>query len=237
VVDQRQTVEALLERSGRDHVPLRRSFVQAPHRGGGPGPLAEFVRNRRARTLDLYLLVHAVASAPPYDAAFPAVVWARTLGLGPGPSAQTAISKSWGWLRDAKLISTHRRGRIRAITLLREDGSGSPYRHPGEEGSERRGHYFKLPYAYWRGNFQNRISLPAKAVLLIALSLRDDFVLPTEKGARWYGLSRDSVRKGLRDLRVVGLLDMREERKLAPLTAVGFTLERRYSLREPFRQR
>lgn len=71
--------------------------------------------------------------------------------------------------------------------------------------------------------------------MLIALSLRDDFVLPTERGAQWYGLSRDTVRKGLRDLRLLGLLAFREERKEAPLSAHGYTLERHYALQEPFR--
>lgn len=234
MIGQRETVDALLQRSGRDHVPVRRSFVQQPVRGGGPGPLAEFVRYRRGRALDLYLLAHAVASAPPYDVAFPAAVWGRALGLAESASTEGLVSKSWSWLEERHLIRSQREGRLRKITLLQEDGSGRAYRHPGEQGTERRGHYFKLPYAYWRGNFHNRISLPAKAVLLIGLSLRDDFLLPTERGQAWYGLSRDSVRRGLRDLRLLGLLDMREARKSAPLSAQGWTLERRYSLRQPF---
>lgn len=234
MVGQRDTVEALLQRSGREDVPLRRSFVQLRSRGGGAGPLAAFVRQRRGRALDLYLLVHAVASAPPYDATFPAAVWARALGLSDYSSSETLVSKSWTWLEQQELISTRRRGRLREVILLYEDGSGRPYRHPGEQGAEDRGHYFKVPYAYWRGNFQNRISLPAKAVLLIALSLRDDFILPTERGAQWYGLSRDTVRKGLRDLRLLGLLSVREVRKEAPLSAHGYTLERHYSLQGPF---
>lgn len=236
-VGQRETVDALLERSGRDHVPVRRGFVQRRPKGGGAGPLAPFVRARRGRALDLYLLVHAVASAPPYDATFPAAVWARALDLGSQASAETLVSKSWSWLEGQRLVRTQRRGRLREVTLLHEDGSGQPYRHPGEQGAESRGHYFKLPYAYWRGNFQNRISLPAKAVLLIALSLRDDFVLPTERGAQWYGLSRDTVRKGLRDLRLLGLLAFREERKEAPLSAYGYTLQRHYTLQAPFGSR
>jgi hypothetical protein len=146
------------------------------------------------------------------------------------------ISKTWTWLERQQLIRTQRRGRLREVILLMEDGSGRGYRHPGEQGAEDRGHYFKLPYAYWHGNFQNRIGLPAKAVLLIALSLRDDFILPTERGAEWYGLSRDTVRKGLRDLRLLGLLSMREERKDAPLSKHGFTLERRYTLQPPFKR-
>jgi hypothetical protein len=133
-----------------------------------------------------------------------------------------------------KLIETRRVGRLRQVTVLREDGSGDSYRHPGEEGAADRGHYFKLPHAYWYGNFHNRLGLPAKAVLLIALSLKDDFLLPTDRGGEWYGLSRDTLRKGLRDLRLYGLISMRTERKLAPLSAIGYTVERRYRLQRPF---
>lgn len=235
MVGQAETIAALLERSSRDEVPIRRTFVQRADRGGGAGPLARFVRHRRGRALDLYLLAHAVASAPPYDVAFPAAVWSRALGLSAYSSSETLVSKNWTWLEHQRLVRTQRRRRLREVTLLYEDGSGRPYRHPGEQGSEERGHYFKLPYAYWRLNVQNRVSLPAKTVLLIALSLRDDFILPTERGVQWYGLSRDTVRKGLRDLRLLGFLTMREVRKEAPLSAHGFTRERHYTLRAPFR--
>jgi hypothetical protein len=233
-IGQQETVIALLERSNRTDVPIRRSFVQLPVRGGGAGPLAGFVHDRRVRALDLYLLVHAVASAPPFKASFPAAVWVRALGLAANSSSETLVSRTWTWLEQHQLIESQRVGRKREITLLREDGSGDPYRHPGEQGAADRGHYFKLPYAYWEGNFHNRLSMPAKAILLIALSLQDDFILPTERGREWYGLSRDTVRKGLRDLRVPGLLTMREETKLAPLTALGYTKQRRYSLKVPF---
>jgi len=188
------------------------------------------VGQRRSRTLDLYLLAHAVASAPPFDVRLPSGVWARALGIESSASSGSAISKHWTWLEDQRLISSRRSGRFREITLLKEDGSGDDYVHPGKEGN-----YFKLPYAYWHGNFQNRMGLPAKAVLLIALSLRDEFILPTRQGADWYGLSRDTVRKGLRTLRLLGVLDMTEAPKKAPLAPLGFTMERRYTLRPPFR--
>jgi hypothetical protein len=225
-----ETVMALLERSRRDFVPIRRAFVQAPERGGGPGPLASFVRQRRMRSLDLYLLAHAVASKSPFDARFPSAVWARALGDSRERGSAAMVSKQWSWLEVQSLVSSRRVGRLREITLLKEDGSGDPYIHPTSEGN-----YFKLPYAYWKGNFHNRMGLPAKAVLLVSLSLQDDFLLPTERGAAWYGLSRDTVRKGLRTLRLLGLLSFREVRKNAPLAPRGFTFERRYRLRDPFR--
>ncbi len=230
---QAETVTALLERSGRDALPLRRSFVQVRQRGGGAGPLAAFVRERRGVALDLYLLGRAVASQEPFDVALPADVWVRALGLGASSSAASTISKSWTWLASENLIATGRRGRLREVRFLREDGSGRPYRHPGRD-EEQRGDYFKLPYAYWEGNFPGRLGLPAKALLLIALSLGDDFWLPRERGARWYGLSRDTVSRGLATLLRLGLLDVRTHYKKAPLSALGVTEERRYTLRPPF---
>lgn len=230
---QAETIAALLERSGRDALPLRRSFVQVRQRRGGAGPLAAFVHERRAIALDLYLLSHAVASQEPFDVALPAEVWARALGLGQTAGAGATISKSWSWLERQHLIVSSRRGRLREVRFLREDGSGRPYRHPGRD-EEQRGDYFKVPYSYWEGSYPGRLGLPAKAVLLIALSLGDDFWLPTERGSRWYGLSRDTVSRGLSTLLRLGLLDVRVNYKKAPLAPQGITQERRYMLRPPF---
>lgn len=227
---QRDAIEALLLRSRRDHVPIRRSFVQLRERGGGAGALAWFIHERRTKTLDLYLLTVALASAPPYDVALASSVWARALGISDYKSASSTVSRSWTWLADHHLIHTGRRGRLREVRLLREDGSGDPYSHPSSEGD-----YFKLPYVYWRANLHNRLGLPAKSVLLIALSLRQPFKLPAEHAARWYGVSRDTIAKGLRDLRTLGIIDYRESVKPAPLTAAGITRERLYVLQRPFR--
>ena len=230
---QAETVLALLERSRRNALPLRRSFVQIRQHGGGGGPLAAFVRGRHAVALDLYLLGRAVASQEPFDVALPSRVWARALGL-PEASSAVTISNSWKWLEEQKLITSVRTGRLRNVQFLREDGSGVPYEHPGRDASAARGDYFKLPYAYWIGHYPGRLGLPAKALLLIALSLGEDFWLPHERGARWYGLSRDTVSRGLATLLRLGLLEVRVERKKAPLIPQGFTDERRYALRPPF---
>src|SRR5437870_10394353 len=112
IVGQRETIAALLERSGRDAVPIRRSFVQQRRQGGGPGPLAAFVSNRRVRALDLYLLARAVASGSPFTVTFPAAVWVRALGLAPHSSSETLVSRTWSWLEALKLIETRRVGRL-----------------------------------------------------------------------------------------------------------------------------
>jgi hypothetical protein len=141
--------------------------------------------------------------------------------------------RTWNWLEEQQLVQSARRGRLREIRFLREDGSGRPYRHPGKD-EERRGDYFKLPYVYWHGSYPGRLGLPAKSLLLIALSLGDDFLLPHERGATWYGLSRDTVARGLSTLLRLGLLHVRLVEKKAPLSPKGVTLERRYTLRPPF---
>jgi hypothetical protein len=234
--EQKAAVEALLERSGRSFVPIRRSFVQDRHRGGGPGPLAAFVTGRRRRALDLYLLLHALASRAPWDVELPGIVWARLLGLS-GASVGSVVAQQWQWLEARRLIDVTRAGRHRRVVLLREDGSGRPYTHPGLPEGDRQaeGDYFRFPHAYWSADLQDWADLPTKAVILIALSLRDDFILPLDRGPQWYGISKDTLRSGLRGLQTRGFLSVRQRRKRAPLSATGYTYERLYRLRAPLR--
>lgn len=207
------------------------TFVQKRTAGGrpGPGPLASFVRSHHNRGLDQYLLFHAAASGEKFGVTRPAKVWARALGFGATPSALSAVSKNWAWLEREQLIARSRRGRMSLITLLKEDGSGSQYLHPGKAGG-----YFQIPYEYWFDGWHVRLDLPTKAVLLIALSLRDDFILPLEHADAWYGLSSATIGRGLRTLRARGLLRVRRERRKAPLAPDGFTWEHHYTLTEPF---
>jgi hypothetical protein len=234
-VSQQQAIEALLARSGRDAVPIRRSFTQSRSRGGGTGPLAAFVTGRRRRAFDLYLLAHAVCSAPPWDVTLESVVWGRLLGLS-GSGVASVITRQWNWLENERLITTNRHDRLRKVTLLKEDGSGDLYTHPGIATDEAAadGDYFTLPHAYWRMGLQEQVDIPTKAVLLIALSRPDDFILPLEHATKWYGFSQDSLRSGLRQLQLRGLLDVRYLRTSAPLSPTGFRTERRYTLRPPF---
>ena len=231
VVARQAAITELLRRSSREWVPIRREFVQARGPRGGPGPLAAFVSERRARALDLYLLARVLASQEPWDATLAAPVWARLLGLG-GKNATSVISRNWTWLEQRRLLSTRRKGRLRELTILREDGSGAAYEHPGATGE---GRYFKLPHEYFALGYPDRMGLADKAVLLIALSLDDDFILPLDQAPQWYGISRDSVKHGLATLRLLGLLEAHSERKVAPLSPLGHTLQRRYRVRPPLR--
>lgn len=232
---QRLAIDALLERSGREFVPIRRALLQTRVGPKTGGPVSRL--GKRESALDLYLLLHALASREPWDVAFSARVWARLLGMDESASGTTLVSRQWSWLEEQRLVRTSRAGRSRRVALLHEDGSGRPYTHPGVGSADdpAEGDYFRLPHAYWRGGWDARLPLSSKLVLLIACSLSDGFILPVEHAAEWYGLSANRIHRGLTELRAVGLLGMTVTSRLAPLTDRGVTFERHYTLRAPLR--
>ena len=117
------------------------------------------------------------------------------------------------------------------MTLLREDGSGEPYEHPHRAGDDR---WLQLPYAYWLEDHFLALSLPAKAMLLVALSLPDGFYLPSEKADDWYGISPDSAERGLRELRKTDLLASDREWVKNQRSDTGWTEHWTYTLTGPF---
>jgi hypothetical protein len=224
--------QMLGRRGGRRlFVPIRRSFVQSRGEQTGSGPLATFVSRRRKRALDLYMLIHAVASTDPFDVALRSRAWAAALGMPDTPSSQVFVSNTLSWLEAQQLIHTARDGALRRIYLLDESGDGEPYRHPA---ATHQPDYFKLPYAYWLEGWHQRLGLAATAVLLIGLSLRHDFMLPLEHGARWYGISSDTLARGLKALRQAELLTMRSVVRASPDSPTGTTELRRYALQGSF---
>jgi len=232
VATPRETIVELLRSANRldGTVPIRRSFLQqGTGRDPTPGPLSVLVRHGDRRGLDLYLLLKAVASSPPYNSHRGAGVWARALRHSGVTADERAISKIWARLDSLALVSRSRLGRLADVTLLREDGSGEPYTHPGTDGHP----YFQLPVAYWLdqvGRWSETLSLPAKAMLLIAHSLQPGFVLPVEKAPAWYGVSADTAQRGLALLVRRGVLTRAKVPKKAPLAPLGFTTDSRYTL-------
>ncbi len=223
----------LMERSRRrNFVPLARGFLQQRRPGGGAAPLSWFVTAHRHRALQLYLLAHGLASVEPYDVGMPSRVWAAALGLPDTNSSRVSISDSWSWLERHRLVRTARDGRLRRAWLLDDTGSGAPYAHGSD--ATAKPDYFKLPHAFWLDGWDVRLDLPATSVLLIALSLRQSFSLPHERGGEWYGISRDTVRRGVGQLREHDLLTMRTTWKAAAGSPTGAAEERRYTLTGPF---
>jgi DNA-binding transcriptional ArsR family regulator len=215
----------------RDSVAVRVAFLHRPKSGGGAGPLAAFVSERRSVALDLLLYAHSVAplsNPEPIQASFSE--WARAISLGEGSGSRSTISRAWSWLEGVGLVRTERRGRERAIHLLTEDGCGLPWTRPSRQDEP----YFRLSNAYWTGGFARDLSLAGKAVLLIGLSLQsreeDYFELPLARGSEWYGISASTIQRGLRELREVALLRRWSEHRETGGSPVGFTYDQRYAL-------
>jgi hypothetical protein len=232
--EQQETIAALLNAANRkkQEVPLRRELVQqGAQRSPLPGPLREIVRRHDERALDLYLLFRALASSSPWDVKRDARVWGRTIGLGPdADGGAAAVSKTWMRLDQTyHLVHRERSGRLAKITALHEAGNGEEYSYPN------RG-YFKLPFAYWTADeaWYYTLSFRAKATLLIALSLRPPFVLPAERAPDWYGMSPDTVDRGLRELREVKLLTRTFTQAENWLSPTGKTTVYRFALKAPF---
>lgn len=230
------TIEALLQQSNREHLPLAKGFVQQRDaKGRGcPGPLSKFVHQHHERALRQYLLLHAVTSAGDWGAAYPSQVWARGLRLDDHLlSSRNAVSRNWAWLERAKLVRRSRRGRVAKIYLLYDDGSGDPYCHPHDRNPQER--YLTLPYAFWRQGWDGKLGLAGIAVLLILLHEKPGYVpLNGEKVPQWYGISTSTFEKGVQELRRNDLLERRRDQIEAPLSALGHTFVYRYRLRDAF---
>ena len=156
---------------------------------------------------------------------------ARPDRVGAGVSDHPPVELAGGAAADRHLAP----GSPAVGHLLREDGSGKPYTHPGTTGERpAEGDYFHLPHAYWEMGLQDQIDLPTKVVLIVALSRPDDFILPLEQAPKWYGISPDSARAGLRQLMLLELLQVRTVTTRAPLSPINVRTERHYTLRPPF---
>lgn len=229
VATQQQTLQALLDKSKRSAVPLRRSFLQAGQ-SGGAGALALLVRKHQA--LDLFLLSVGLASHEPWEVKMEAGTLGRALGWGDGRRGRLAVSRAAAELDEVRLIERFNVSRKTGIRLLREDASGSPYTNPDGKSVEDR--YLRIPLAYWLEGWQNSLSLPEKVVLLIALARGPGFTLPQARAHQFYGISEDTVHRGIIGLTNRQLLFGYGRRVPAPLAGKGFTYVNEYWLASPF---
>ena len=236
-------VDALAARAKRRDggVALRTSLAQGGTQSKPVhGPLHKLVKGHDERALDLYLMLRLVASSDAHsgawDVALPARTWANGLALPTAVNDGTeAVSKTWRRLAEPGLVDRDRLGRTANITVLNEAGNGADYTYPSGHGE---GRYFKLSEQFWTTDerWYRTLSLPEKAMLLIASSLKPGFVLPQEQVPNWYGLSPDTAARGLRGLQQKGLLVVSPRRRKAPLAPKGYVLENTYTLLHPFAQ-
>ena len=218
------TREDLLGGQTRRGAPIRSTFLQ--ERGGkrAPGPLCRFVVERRLFALQLYLLLHCLPLSDPWDATLPAATWARALDKT-NKGAEGTVSRSWAWLKDEKLVKLERRNRMVQAFLLAEDASGDDYTRSRD--------FFYFPLAFFREGWHKTLSLPATSVLLIALYKSRSqawFQLRTEQQSAWYGISPDTLQRGLDELREVELLRLHSRKVRDSRARFGTTMVNEYLL-------
>jgi hypothetical protein len=250
IANEADTREALLKRSGRAGVPIRKVFVQTPRKEAADmnelgGPLSEFVRCGDLRGLHAYLMILAATSSGSsvdgWSTTLPIMVWARAFGTTTNaerPAAATAVSKILHRLVDRQLIERQRSGRQRRVrvTLLREDASREPYTRP--HGKSLTDRFFTLSHAFWLDEWCDRLKLPGLAMLLVALhetgAHKPMFQLPAEHTPKWYGWSADTTERGLSELRNHGLLHSITRIRKEPLSPSGYGRVNDYYLLPPF---
>lgn len=230
---QKETTEQLLRASKRTtrSVPIRREFVQGGTQDKPlPGPLAKFVSRHDDAGLQLFLLHRAVTSKEPWTSAREAGVWARALGVAHNEDKLNTPTVSRIFRRlDEKhnLIDRGRSRRRLEATSLLEDGSRAPYTSPAKG-------YFRLPFAYWEDEWHLKLTMPGAAVLLIGMSLVPGFILPLTQAQRWYGISGDTMSKGLHELKKEGLMTSTRGKERDWLTGSGWRHEMKHTLKPPF---
>jgi hypothetical protein len=248
IADRQYTIEFYLERSKREALPLALGFLQgrSDQNRPVPGPLSEFVNRGRESALEQYLFLHAIASGEEegFDVRLSAATWARAIGGYFDPetgvieqAALHKVSRNWKFLREIGLVKTERAGREVRAHLLADDGSKQAYKHigAGMKGQKLNGSgYLKLPYEYWQQRWHEKLSLPAKAMLLISLYQGDGFALPYNKVPAWYGVSSASAERGLKELREHALLHRERHRRADPESPIGFSYIYHYQLLSPF---
>ncbi|MGW6454739.1 hypothetical protein ACWF94_02225 [Streptomyces sp. NPDC055078] len=224
----RDTRTAVLKRSIRANVPLRKTFVQAPNGAASRhGPLKDFVTGRDLRGLRAYLMIVAACSNGDsgWSTTHDSAVWARMLDIQETATDQSARTGAWRTLRrleKRQLITCRRTGTKITATLLREDGSGKPYDRP--RGDTEENLFLQIPATFWTKGYDDGLDLPGLALLLVVAREKNGSAFPAEKAPAWYGWSADTHERGLKQLLALGLIERREHYKKAPLAPAGFTM-------------
>lgn len=158
----------------------------------------------------------------PYVAQFRLPSYAKLLGLpNPKTSGAARVRRSLDELAGCGLIWLDRtNGASPRTQLRREDGSGAPYKLPGEkeamlfDGAVRakaEGRYIQLPAAFFTNGWVAALSARAIAsylALLVQQDLDPDgpvFIAPSIRADR-YGMSEDSFLRGCAELVYFGLV-------------------------------
>ena len=231
-----------LRAARRRLVPVRRGAIQRPRTVAGSriGPLLGLALDSQHLAFDLELLNLALQPITTDGDDFSNVELANMMSTDERRRHPPAISRAWGELERRGLIvrevpaGSTRPGRP---TLLREDGTGGEWTHPGIDRDPIG--YFSVPRVYWLNGFADTLSLPGKAMLMIMLAETNEPTATTlththAQFSRYFGPSESTVKRGLNDLRDHDILGERWDKRPARRSATGETQVGHYWLKAPF---
>ena len=228
-----QNLSEVFWESHRAAVPIREAFLQTRDDfGSEPGPLSEIVRKRYHHALDVYLLILAATSSPPHRLHVNPDFWALLVRRPPQSlrNARLALYRSLEILDSLDLVRQETRLGMPTFQLLDESGNGELYFHP----ATRHARYLTLPHSYWEHGLDRSLDLPGKAVLLLARSLRPSgFTLPLAHSMDWYGISSDTLRRGMDELIRAKLVRYTKKDVPSPRAPRGTSVRRTYVLAGP----
>lgn len=205
-----------LNRARRGYGELHRDWIQKPStETSRPSKLSELVTNRRESALEAMLMLHSLEPVLRNCNWLSMNTWSALLTKGHDrPMTPNAASKAFRTLEDMSLVSRRRDGHHTIIEPLAEDGSGVVWQRPGERDVIGQG-YFTLPFAYWTEEYSSKLTLPAKAVLLILLSATQktpSVSIAIDRFPEWYGISERSAERGYNQLESEGVLAIHRQR-------------------------
>lgn len=232
-------------RRTRAAAQIRTAFISRadPATPGGPvPPLARMLRGGRGGQvrLKLYLslLWFQTDGTRPVPLAYPSQVWADLIGLE-GDTGTRRVNAAQRWLEKHNFITIEARpGHANRITVLEENGTGTPYVPPGYAANrlrgttEGQGHlYIQLPRELWTSGYMSIMTGAGLAFLLVLLDQYGPGKIPDPAPPVWfsprilrdyYALSEDTRAKGMNELRDLGLVTVRR----VPVNPDDFDLER-----------
>jgi hypothetical protein len=205
-----QAVKRSKRRSG---IQLPPGFVRSRADGEVP-PIAKLLRGGRGGEvrLKLYLTMILIAARAPHRIEnVPAGVWAEMLDLhDPFGLGARRVSDALQWLAKEHFIErVSRRGNPPTVRLRSVVGDGMPF-------DRGRGIYLSVPLGLWEHHWITRLSGSGLALLLVILDLqggRNASNPPSLPGPlrRRNGLSDDTWTRASRELKILGLLQIRKQ--------------------------
>jgi hypothetical protein len=199
------------KRSSGIQLPL--GFVRSDQIGDDP-PLAVILRGGRGGEvrLKLYLTMILIATRAPHNIEnVPARAWAETLDLhDPAGLGARRISDALQWLDDKHFITlTSRRGTPPTVRLRSALGDDARF-------DRGRRVYLSVPIGLWEHHWITKLSGTGLALLLVLLDLeggKNPSNPPSLPGPlrRRYGLSDDTWTRASRELKELGLLQIKRQ--------------------------